>query len=98
VVTDHRVLGVLTRGDLLVALAQQGQNVLVQEVMRRDFQVVEASEMLESAFRRLQNCECRTLPVTKNGSLIGIVTMENVGEFLMIQSALTGKPVRALKI
>ena len=88
VVEDGRVVGVLTRGDFLTALAQRGQTVLVRNVMRREFQVVDSFDMLESAFSRLQACECHTLPVTHAGQLVGLLTMDNVGEFLGIQAAL----------
>ncbi|MEW6566867.1 MAG: site-2 protease family protein [Chloroflexota bacterium] len=88
VVEDGRVVGVLTRSDLLTALAHGKQAAPVAEVMRRDFETIEASAMLERASVQLQNCECHTLPVTRGGELIGLLTMENVGEFLMIQSAL----------
>ncbi len=88
VVEGGKVVGVLTRADLLVALAKQGLATSVSSVVRRDFQMVEATEMLELAFVKLQNCKCRTMPVTRNGRLLGLLTMENVGEFLSIQSAL----------
>ncbi|NWG14879.1 MAG: site-2 protease family protein [Acidobacteria bacterium] len=88
VVDDSRVVGVLTRRDLMVALARFGQEGLVSDVMQRDFQVVDSSDMLETASMRLQECGCHTLPVTHGGQLVGLVTMDNVGEFLMIQSAL----------
>ncbi len=91
VAENGRVVGVLTRGDLLLALTQRGQESRVNDVMRRDFQVVDSSEMLETAFARLQSCECHTLPVTHNGRLVGLVTMDNVGEFVMIQAALRTK-------
>ncbi|NUO80200.1 site-2 protease family protein, partial [candidate division KSB1 bacterium] len=61
VVDDGRVVGVLTRSDLLLALAKQGKDAAVAEVMQRDFQTIEATEMLESAFARLQSCACHTL-------------------------------------
>lgn len=88
VMDDGRVVGVLTRGDLLRALTQQGKGAAVADVMRRDFQAVDPTEMLETAFARLEACDCHTLPVTRNGQLVGLVTMENVGEFIMIQAAL----------
>ncbi len=88
VVTGNQVVGVLTRADLLAALARRGPEGWVMDAMRREFQLADASEMLEGAFARLQACECHTLPVLQDGHLAGIVTMENVGEFLAIQSAL----------
>ena len=43
--------------------------------------------MLETALARLQGRECHTVPVLEHGALIGLITMDNVGEFLMIQAA-----------
>lgn len=88
VIEGDAVAGVLTRADLLTALAQGRQNDVVGNVMRRDFEVVEPGTMLERASAQLQACDCHTLPVTRGGALVGLLTMENLGEFLMIQSAL----------
>jgi predicted transcriptional regulator len=88
VVENNTVVGILTRGDILAAISRQGQDTLVSGVMRREFQVVDANEMLEPAFMRLQTCDCHTMPVTQRGQLIGLLTTDNVGEFLMIQSAI----------
>jgi Zn-dependent protease/predicted transcriptional regulator len=94
---NGKVVGILTRDRLLHALAREGKDLPVKEVMQRDFQVVEASEMLETGFRRLQDCDCRTLPVTRGGRLTGLVTLDNLGEFMMIQSALKVSQKRPLK-
>jgi Mg/Co/Ni transporter MgtE len=90
VVEQGRLVGVLTRGDLLTNLAQKGPQARVEEAMNERFQTADFSEMLELALSRLQNYKCLTLPVLRNGSLAGVLTMDNVGEFLMIQSALRG--------
>jgi Zn-dependent protease len=91
VVSGGNVVGVLTRADLIRALAQQPTTTLVSAVMRRDFPVVDAGEMLETLFARLQERQCHTVPVTRNGALVGMVTSENIGEFLMIDAALKGR-------
>ncbi len=96
VVENGHVVGILTRGDLLKGLAQSGQNTPVSEVMHKDFLQVDANEMLETAFQRLQDCACKTVPVTRRGQLIGLLTSENVGEFMMIQSALEKKKKQRL--
>jgi hypothetical protein len=36
---------------------------------------------------RVQGRDCHTVPVLDNGVLVGLVTMDNVGEFLMIHAA-----------
>jgi Zn-dependent protease/predicted transcriptional regulator len=91
VVDNGSVVGILTRSDLLRALTQRGQAASVADTMKREFQVVDSSEMLGIAFARLQSCECHTMPVTHRGQLVGLLTMDNVGEFLTIQAALSAK-------
>ncbi len=87
VVGDGRLEGLLTRSDLLKALTRHGRHATVGENMRRECASADASEMLEAVLARLQGRDCRTVPVTERGALIGLVTMDNVGEFLMIQAA-----------
>ncbi len=92
---DGRVVGVVTLTDLSRALAEHGPQAAVVTAMRNDHQTVEASEMLEIALARLQTCHCRTLPVTRGGQLAGLLTMDNVGEFLAIQAAMDGRTAGA---
>jgi Zn-dependent protease/predicted transcriptional regulator len=91
VVDDRAVVGILTRADLLKALARQEQQTPVADVMRRDFLVADASDMIDVAFQRLQAHDCHTISVIRRGSLIGLLTMDNVGEFLGVQMAIGGR-------
>lgn len=91
VVEAGRVVGILTRNDLLAALASLDREVSVSEIMQRDFESADATEMLETAFLRLQACECHTVPVLRDGELAGLLTMDNVGEFVAIQAAIETK-------
>jgi Zn-dependent protease len=95
VLSDGRVAGILTRGDLLKALTQHGRGASVDEHMRRECSTAEASEMLEAALGRMQGRDCSTIPVIERGALIGLVTTDNVGEFLMIQAAERGSSAAA---
>ncbi len=88
VVEGDSVVGVLVQKDLLGALARQGPGVRVSDVMQREFEILDAAEMLETAFRRLTACRCNTAPVSFHGRLVGLVTMDNIGEFMSIQGAL----------
>jgi predicted transcriptional regulator len=94
VVTGGGVVGLLMRTDLLEALAQKPATTEVSAAMLREFPVVEEGEMLETLFTRLQECQCHTVPVLRGGYLIGLVTSDNIGEFLMVQAAIQGrKPI-----
>ena len=58
--------------------------------MQSQFETADPNEMLETVFARLNGSGCHSLPLVRNGRLTGIVTMDNVGEFLMVQAALRG--------
>ncbi len=85
---DGHVLGILERNAFINALASQGQNVPVVSVMRTNVPEVDSHEMVETALMRLQESGAKTLPVTHAGQFIGLITSENITEFLMIRSAL----------
>ena len=87
VVANGRIEGILTRSDLVKALTRSGRNASVAETMKRECPTAEASEMLETVLARVQGKDCHTVPVLANGVLVGLVTMDNVGEFLMIHAA-----------
>jgi Zn-dependent protease len=87
VVHDSQLVGVLTRADLLKALAQQGAMAPVRSAMQSEFVVAHPGEPLDEAFARLQGCRCRTMPVVSDGRLLGVLTLDNVGEFFMVHGA-----------
>jgi Zn-dependent protease/CBS domain-containing protein len=85
---NGRAIGILERDDLIRALSQRGQNVPVVDVMRRNLPSVDSHEMVETALMRLQESGAKALPVVHAGQLVGLITTENITEFLMIRSAL----------
>lgn len=85
---EGRVIGILERDAFIAALSSQGQSAPVVGVMRGNLPEVDSYEMVESALMRLQESGAKALPVTHLGQLVGLVTAENITEFLMIRSAL----------
>ncbi|MBN2088236.1 site-2 protease family protein [candidate division KSB1 bacterium] len=88
VTVDGSVVGILERKTLMTALSQFGQDARVGDVMARQFQSIGVMDMLQAAMARLQSCDCHIMPVLSNNGLAGLLTMENVGEFMMIHAAL----------
>jgi Zn-dependent protease len=88
VVEDGQFIGVLTRDDFIKALSQNGQDTPVTDVIRRNVPSVDSHEMVEMALMRLQESGAKTLPVMHRGRFVGLITSENITEFLMIRSAL----------
>jgi Zn-dependent protease/CBS domain-containing protein len=91
VVEGDRLVGVLTRHDLLAALGQHGLDARVRDVMTQEFVTADPREMLQTALARLQEHGCRTLPVVQDGRLVGLVTADNLAEVLMIQESLQAR-------
>ncbi len=84
---EGRILGVLTRDDMIAALKQRGSDAPVSEFMRRDLPVVSPHDPFEEAFREMQECGCPALPVVdRTGRFVGLITPENVGEMLLVRS------------
>jgi CBS domain-containing protein len=92
VVQDGKMLGVVTRRDFLAALTARGDCVPVSEVMRSGAPEVDSHDMLEKALARLQESGVPMVPVVHAGELVGILTSENITEFLMIRSARRAAP------
>ncbi len=87
VLDQSKVVGVLTRQSLLTALARREEHQGVADVMHANAPETLVDEPLEDAVARMQASPLRTLPVLDDGALVGLLTMENVGEFVSVQSA-----------
>jgi Zn-dependent protease len=86
---DGRVAGVLTRAGLMRALAAHGLDGRVADAMERDVPGVQADELLEEVLPRLRESGTSATPVYADRRLVGLLTMENIGELMMIRSALS---------
>lgn len=85
---EGQVIGILERDAFIHALSQAGQSTPVVHVMRRDLSAIDSHDMVEMALMKLQESGAKTLPVMHAGDFVGLITAENITEFLMIRSAL----------
>ena len=87
VLSDGILEGMLRQTDLMKALTDQGPQVSVASVAQKDVATVDAAEMVDAVIDKLNECDCHTLPVIRDGELVGLVTTENLAEFMRIQAA-----------
>ncbi|MBN9122397.1 MAG: site-2 protease family protein [Planctomycetes bacterium] len=87
VAEGERVVGILTLQDVLAGLSKAGPDAPVGDVMRADFRTSAPGESLDTALARLREGECPVMPVLDGGRLVGLLTVENVGELVMIREA-----------
>ncbi|PSR02200.1 MAG: site-2 protease family protein [Bacteroidetes bacterium QS_8_68_28] len=87
---DGAVVGLLQRQRLIEALSERGrEGATVGEVAgAENVFTAEAGENLDDVFQQMRGREHQTVPVTEGGRLVGLLTLENVAELMMISSAL----------
>ncbi len=89
-------IGILMRSDLLKAIAAGKTDTKVGEVARRKCGFVHPAEMLEDVFQKMQENGCQAVSVVEPGKgIVGMVTLENVGEFAMVHAALVTASARS---
>jgi Zn-dependent protease len=94
----QRVVGLIERRQLLERLtgnsgAMQPQaDATVEEVMERNVETVTPSDRLDDAYFRMQEGAPKMMPVMQDGRLVGLLTLENLSEFLMINAMTKGRP------
>lgn len=83
-----RVVGILTRDDMIAGYRNQGPSTAVQDVMHRDVPMISMQAPLERALREIQEHSCPALAaVDGQGRVAGLVTPETVGELILLHSA-----------
>jgi Zn-dependent protease/predicted transcriptional regulator len=88
VLEGGRVAGMLRRDDLLKALSERNGDSPVREAMTYDCKVVRETDSLRRTLEAMREGGCFTVPVVREDRLVGILTLENIGELLMLDSAL----------
>jgi CBS domain containing-hemolysin-like protein len=84
-----RIAGVLPRATLLEGLARSGHATAVLDVMLRDPVVVAPNADLEAVLQQLQGDPGRPLLVAEDGNLRGMITFENLAEFIVVSRQIT---------
>jgi predicted transcriptional regulator len=89
VVDEGRLVGFMTRQDIITNIHQFGLEKVVRDVMRRDFPKTQDSDSLIKAQNIMQDNEMRALPVLRGDDVIGIVTIEDIGRIYAMISQRT---------
>ena len=88
VVEDGRIVGILRRKQLIQSLSDRDRDTPVAEVADRDFFTTEPGAPLDEVFQQMSVESRSTVPVVDDNRLVGLLTLENVGELIMVSSAL----------
>lgn len=94
VVDDSGFRGMLRRADLIKGLKDGGPDRRVDEAMTAGTDFARESDALEDTITRMRDSAATAMPVMNDGRIVGLVSMENISELVMLRSAMEGQRVR----
>ena len=85
---NNRVLGLITRDEIIRGLANLGETAPLLNIVRKDFLVLSPEMGLDDAFSKMTKQGISFSPVFQNGNLIGVLDNENITELIMVDKAM----------
>jgi len=88
VLENDQPVGILRRNDLVKALSKGRREAVVTEAMCRDCETVDEAAPLKGAVEAMHARQCATMPVVADGRMVGLLTLENISEMIMVNAAI----------
>lgn len=85
IMMDRQVIGVLSRQNLLRGISNIGGDGYVAGVMDREYLTASPEDSLNDLATKMSGTQSTCAMVMDRGSLVGIVTMENMAELLVLR-------------
>ena len=85
---DQTILGIITERDIARGLKMFGRNVVdkpVGELMTRNVQTCDLSQSIDAILRLMDERQIQYIPITKDGTLYGIVNMLDLVKYRLSQ-------------
>jgi Zn-dependent protease/predicted transcriptional regulator len=88
VVADgDKVIGVLTRSNLIKGLSEAGKDAHISGFLNKDFIKLHPDMELKEVFHKMSSGNHSIAPVLEGSTLVGIVDQENISELIMLNKA-----------
>ena len=88
VAVDGEFIGILRNRDVIKSILSDEPDGLVADLMRTDCPTVGEHEPLSKALEKISGQDCATVAVLREGSVIGILSLAELGEWVALHSAL----------
>jgi Zn-dependent protease/predicted transcriptional regulator len=85
VVQDGALVGILGRGEVLKAAVDGGSDLPVSSLMVQAVPTVRETDSLDTALERLRESGRRSIPVVRDGLLVGMLPIENIAYLLQVR-------------
>jgi len=86
VVDDGKMVGFITRHDIMMNVHAFGMEKTVRDIMRSDFPKANDTDPLTKVQNVMQENEVRALPVMRSGEVVGVITLEDIGRIYSMAS------------
>lgn len=88
VIENGKPVGILRRNDLVKALSEGRHDALVTDGMCQDCETVDEAALLLGAVESMHARQCATTPVVAGDLIVGLLTLENITEMIMVNAAM----------
>jgi Zn-dependent protease/CBS domain-containing protein len=83
---DGNLVGMLTRNEIMTAAHSPERYSSVRDLMKTDFPIIPPeADLFTDGARLLQKSGLRALPVVKAGNLVGMLTVEDIGQAALLR-------------
>lgn len=89
VVDGGRLVGFITRQEIMLSVHGAGTDGIVKDIMRRDFPTARDTDSLIKVQNIMYEKAIRALPVMRNDAVAGVVTLEDIGRIYAMASQKT---------
>ena len=81
VLDSGKLVGIFSERDVLTRIVAEGRNpddTRVESVMTKDIIVAAPADDINDALQKMQDCNCRHLPVVHGGRLVGMISIRDL--------------------
>lgn len=89
VVENSSLVGFVTRQDIMISIHRFGMDKAVREIMRKDFPKAKDTDSLIKVQSIIQESGVGAMPVLKDGEVVGVITLEDIGRVYAMVSQRT---------
>jgi CBS domain-containing protein len=83
---DGNLVGIITRNEIMAAAHSPDRYANVRDLMKTEFPIISPdADLFTDGNRVLQESGLRALPVVKDGNLVGMLTVDDVGQAALLR-------------
>ena len=88
VLDQDKPIGILRRNVLVKALSEGRCDDAVTAGMSRECETVDETALLKNVLESMRERQCATMAVVADGRMVGLLTLENISEMIMVNAAM----------